>query len=42
MPGPSMVVLAAILLFPWSLVLMAVIGALWPKAKALTRPRSLR
>ena len=42
MPRPYEVVMAAILLFPWFLVLMSVLGILWPKAKALTRPRSLR
>lgn len=42
MPGPHEVVIAAILLFPWSLVLTAVIGTVWPKAKALARPRHLR
>lgn len=42
MPGPYKVVIAAILIFPWSLVLMAVIGAVWPKAKARACPRSLR
>lgn len=40
MPSPHGVVIAAILLFPWSLVLMAVIGAVWPKARAFTRHRS--
>jgi hypothetical protein len=42
MPGPYEVVIAAILLFPWSLVLTAVIGIVWPKTKALPRPRHLR
>jgi hypothetical protein len=42
MPGPYEVVIATILLFPWSLVLTAVIGTMWPKAKALARPRSHR
>jgi hypothetical protein len=36
------VVIAAILLFPWSLVLTAVIATVWPKARALARPRHLR
>lgn len=42
MPGPHAVVIAAILLFPWSLVLTAVIATVWPKARALARPRHLR
>ena len=42
MPGPHEVVIAAILLFPWSLVVTAVIGTVWPKARALARPRHLR
>jgi len=42
MPGPHEVVITAILLFPWSLVLTAVIGVVWPKARALARPRRLR
>ena len=42
MPGPHEVVIAAILLFPWSLVLTAVIAIVWPKAMTLARPRRLR
>ncbi len=42
MPGPYEVIMAAILLCPWSLVLTAVVGAVWPKARALARFRSLR
>jgi hypothetical protein len=42
MPGPHEVVIAAILLFPWSLVLTAVIATVWPKARALAGPRHLR
>lgn len=42
MPGPHEVVITMILLFPWSLLLPAVIGTAWPKAKALARPRFLR
>ncbi len=42
MPGPYELIIAAILFFPWSLVLMAVVGAVWPKARALARLRSLR
>jgi hypothetical protein len=37
MPGPYEVIIAAILLFPWTLVLTAVVGAVWPKARALAR-----
>ncbi len=42
MLGPHEVVITMILLFPWSLLLPAVVGSAWPKAKALARPRFLR
>jgi len=42
MPSPYEVIMAAILLLPWALVLTAVVGAVWPKARALARFRSLR
>jgi hypothetical protein len=42
MPGPYKVVIAAILLLPWALVLTVVVGTVWPKARTLARPRSLR
>ncbi len=42
MPSSYEVVITAILLFPWSLVLTAIVGTVWPKPKALARPRSIR
>jgi hypothetical protein len=39
MPGLHETVIAAILLFPWSLVLTAVIGFVWPKTRVPARSR---
>jgi len=37
MPSLYELIMAAILLFPWSLVLTALIGVVWPKIRTLTR-----
>jgi hypothetical protein len=36
------VVIAVILLFPWSLVITVAVGALWTKASTSSRPRFIR
>jgi hypothetical protein len=36
------VVIAVILLFPWSLVITVAVGALWTKASTCGRPRFIR
>jgi hypothetical protein len=36
------VVIAVILLFPWSLVITVAVGALWTKASTSGRPRFIR
>jgi len=37
MSRPYEIIITAILLFPWCLLLPAVIGLVWSKAKTLTR-----
>jgi len=37
MPRPYGIIIAAILLFPWCLILPAVIRVVWSKTRALTR-----